>query len=65
MQTNLIGAYNIDNLLAAIAVGINFEVDRKQIVLNEDAVKEVGEYKAKVKLHQEVQVEVDFNVFAE
>ena len=40
-------------------------VDRKQIVLNEDAVKEVGEYKAKVKLHKEVQVEVDFNVFAE
>lgn len=31
VQTNLIGAYNIDNLLAAIAVGINFGVDRKQI----------------------------------
>ena len=31
VQTNLIGAYNIDNLLAAIAVGINFDVDRKQI----------------------------------
>ena len=31
VQTNLIGAYNIDNLLAAIAVGINFGVDRKKI----------------------------------
>ena len=31
VQTNLIGSYNIDNLLAAIAVGINFGVDRKQI----------------------------------
>ena len=31
VQTNLIGAYNIDNLLAAISVGINFGVDRKQI----------------------------------
>ena len=31
VQTHLIGAYNIDNLLAAIAVGINFGVDRKQI----------------------------------
>ena len=30
VQTHLIGAYNIDNLLAAIAVGINFGVDRKQ-----------------------------------
>ena len=31
VQTKLIGAYNIDNLLAAIAVGINFGVDRKKI----------------------------------
>ena len=31
VQTHLIGAYNIDNLLAAIAVGINFDVDRKAI----------------------------------
>lgn len=31
VQTQLIGAYNLGNLLAAIAVGINFEVDRKAI----------------------------------
>ena len=31
VQTHLIGAYNIDNLLAAITVGINFGVDRKKI----------------------------------
>lgn len=31
VQTKLIGAYNIDNLLAAISVGINFGVDRKKI----------------------------------
>ena len=31
VHTHLIGAYNIDNLLAAIAVGINFGVERKQI----------------------------------
>ena len=31
VQTHLIGAYNIDNMLAAIAVGINFGVDRKKI----------------------------------
>jgi len=31
VQTQLVGAYNIDNLLAAIAVGINFGVDRKKI----------------------------------
>jgi len=31
VKTHLIGDYNIDNLLAAIAVGINFGVDRKAI----------------------------------
>ena len=31
VQTQLIGSYNINNLLAAIAVGINFGVDRKKI----------------------------------
>ena len=31
VQTQLIGAYNLDNLLAAIAIGINFGVDRKLI----------------------------------
>ena len=31
VQTQLVGSYNIDNLLAAIAVGINFGVDRKKI----------------------------------
>lgn len=31
VQTQLIGSYNIDNLLAAIAIGINFDVDRKKI----------------------------------
>ena len=31
IQTQRIGSYNIDNLLAAIAVGINFGVDRKKI----------------------------------
>ena len=31
VQTQLIGDYNIDNVMAAIAVGINFDVDRKLI----------------------------------
>ena len=40
------------------------EVDRKSILLKE-AIKEVGEYKATVKLHREVQVEISFEVVAE
>ena len=31
VQTHMVGAYNLKNLLAAVAVGINFGVDRKAI----------------------------------
>lgn len=41
-----------------------FEVDRKVIVIK-DAVKEVGSYKAILKLHKEVSVEVPFEVVSE
>jgi large subunit ribosomal protein L9 len=41
-----------------------FIVDRKVIVLK-DAVKEIGSYKATLKLHKEVTVEVAFEVVAE
>ena len=61
----IFGSVNTIMIANAIKEATNLEVDRKQIVLNEDSVKELGEYKAKVKLHKEVQVEVDFNVFAE
>ncbi|MDL2241468.1 50S ribosomal protein L9 [Bacteroidales bacterium OttesenSCG-928-L03] len=41
-----------------------FEVDRKKIVIK-DSVKEVGSYKATVKLHKEVSVEIPFEVISE
>ncbi len=41
-----------------------FTVDRKVIVLK-DPVKEIGSYKATLKLHKEVTVEVAFEVIAE
>ena len=41
-----------------------FTVDRKVIVLK-DAVKEIGSYKATLKLHKEVNIEVAFEVVAE
>jgi large subunit ribosomal protein L9 len=51
-----------------IAEAINkkgFEIDRKQIMLPEDHIKEVGTYSAKIKLHKEVIVEIEFEVVAE
>ncbi len=41
-----------------------FEVDRKVIVIK-DAVKEIGSYKALLKLHKEVSVEIPFEVVSE
>ncbi|HNT92236.1 MAG: 50S ribosomal protein L9 [Bacteroidales bacterium] len=42
-----------------------FEIERKNILLGEDAIKEAGSYKAQVKLHRDVKVEIDFEVVAE
>ena len=42
-----------------------FEIDRKQVILAEDNIKEIGTYTAKVKLHREVIVEIEFEVVAE
>jgi large subunit ribosomal protein L9 len=42
-----------------------FEIDRRSITLPEDQIKEVGSYKAIVKLHRDVKVEVAFEIIAE
>ncbi len=42
-----------------------FEVDRKQITIKEDSIKEIGKHTAKVKFHREVVVEFEFEVVAE
>ena len=43
---------------------VGFEVDRK-IIYIKDSVKEVGNYKAILKLHKEVSVEIPFEVVSE
>lgn len=42
-----------------------FDIDRKNITLPEDQIKEVGKYNAVIKLHREVKVEVGFEIVAE
>ena len=41
-----------------------FEIDRKTILIK-DSVKEVGSYRAILKLHKEVSVEIPFEVISE
>ena len=42
-----------------------FEIDRKSITLPEDQIKEIGKYKAIIKLHREVKLDVEFEIVAE
>ncbi len=42
-----------------------YEVDRKNIEMNEDAIKSLGTYTAKVRLFKEVSATVNFEVIAE
>jgi large subunit ribosomal protein L9 len=42
-----------------------FEIDRKNITLPEDQIKEIGSYKAVIRLHRDVKVEISFDIIAE
>lgn len=56
---------SVNNIQIAEALAKKgFEIDRKIIVIN-DAVKELGSYKATIKLHKEVSAEINFEVVAE
>jgi len=42
-----------------------FNLERKDITITNDLIKEIGSYTATVKLHKEVQVEVPFEIVSE
>jgi large subunit ribosomal protein L9 len=42
-----------------------FDIDRRSITLPEDQIKEIGSYKAVVKLHRDVKVEIEFEIVGE
>ena len=42
-----------------------FNVERKNITIKEDQVKEVGTYSATIKLHRDVKVEIEFEIIPE
>jgi large subunit ribosomal protein L9 len=60
----IFGSVNTIQLAEAINKK-GFEIDRKQIMLPEDHIKEIGTYSAKIKLHKEVIIELEFEVVAE
>ncbi len=60
----IFGSVNTIQIAAALKEK-GFDIDRKSITLPEDQIKEVGKYKAIIKLHREVKVEVGFEIVAE
>ena len=60
----IFGSVNTIQLAEAIAKK-GFEIERKNIKINGDTVKEVGTYTATIKLHREVSVELEFTVVSE
>jgi large subunit ribosomal protein L9 len=42
-----------------------YEIDRKNVSIKEELIKEVGKYTANVKLHREVSVEIPFEIISE
>ena len=60
----IFGSVNVLQLAEAIKK-LGFEVDRKNIQMDEEAIKTTGTYTAKVKLHKDVNVTVNFEVVGE
>jgi large subunit ribosomal protein L9 len=57
---------SVNTIQIAEALGAKgFDIDRKVISIQDDQIKEVGSYKAEIKLHREVKVSIDFEVIAE
>jgi large subunit ribosomal protein L9 len=57
---------SVTPLMIAEAINKNgFEIERKQVVVADDHIKEVGSYTIKIKLHKDVFVELPMEVVAE
>ena len=60
----IFGSVNTIQIAEALK-GKGYEIERKNISIPEDQVKEVGKYTATIKLHKEVKVEIEFEIIAE
>ena len=60
----IFGSVNTIQIAEALAEK-GFDIDRKNILIKEDLIKEVGKYTATVKLHKEVKVEIPFEIKSE
>ncbi len=60
----LFGSISSANL-AEVLGGMGYEIDKKYIAITGGSAKTLGKYQARVRLHREVIVDMDFEVIAE
>jgi large subunit ribosomal protein L9 len=60
----IFGSVNTIQIAEAL-IEKGFEVDRKNISIKDDLIKEIGSYSATIKLHKEVQVDIPFEIISE
>jgi len=60
----IFGSVNTIQIAEAL-IAKGFEVERKNISIKDDLIKEIGSYSATVKLHREVLVDVPFEIISE
>ena len=57
---------SVNNIQIAEALSEKgYEIDRKNITISGDAIKEIGTYKAVIKLYKDIKTEITFEVFSE
>jgi len=61
----IFGSVNAIQISQAIKDQFNYDIDRKMIHVDGESIKELGTYKANIRLHKEVNVEIEFEVIAE
>lgn len=60
----IFGSVNTIQISEALAEK-GFKIDRKNIHIKEELIKELGQYTATIKLHRDVKVEISFEIKAE
>jgi large subunit ribosomal protein L9 len=60
----IFGSVNTIQIAEALAAQ-GYNIDRKNIYIKEDLIKEIGTYTAKIKFHKEVSVEITFEIVSE
>ena len=61
----IFGSVNAIQISQALKDQFKYDIDRKMIFVDGESIKELGTYKANIRLHKDVNVEIEFEIIAE